>query len=212
MMEFQLEYRHSNININIDIIIQSHLLMINLVAKAWYISTKLSIHLSTSFLWRSVMASDSQNLNALMYLSLSGCRDLSWTGRLSHMAVFIISISWHLAEWVPRMNIPRESWENCVVFCKSCPWVTLHYFCCFHKHVRFKGRNEHPHLSGRKGVSITLSDKGWKISSRKIISAIITWDEVKGGQWCSFSGLLYSSISNRYILHQNREIYYLKCI
>lgn len=116
---------------------------------------------------------------------LAVSEDLSWVSWNPYTwPVFIISVSSASGRWVPRMNIPRESWENCVVFYDLPLKVTLHYFCCFHKHVRFKGREwtSHTSVEGR-GVSITLSDKGWKISSRKIISAIITWDVSERRQW-----------------------------
>lgn len=98
--------------------------------------------------------------------------------------LFVIRVSSESGGWVPRRNIPREPWENCAVFYDLPLKVVLHYFRCFHKHVRFKGREwtSHTSVEGRGG-SITLSNKGWKILSWKTKFAIVTWDVSERRQW-----------------------------
>ena len=117
---------------------------------------------------------------------LAVSEDLSWVCWLEPLHMAPLCHQGFFGVWwvVPRMNIPREPWENCVVFYDLPLKVMLHYFCCFHKHVRFKGREwtSHTSVEGR-GVSITLSDKGWKILSWKTKFATVTWDVSERRQW-----------------------------
>ena len=91
---------------------------------------------------------------------------------------FLQSLVGGFQEWTSQGNR-----EKTVLSFMAYPWRSCYVTSAVFTSMWDQGKGMSiPHLSGR-GVSITLSDKGWKILSWKIKSATVTWDVSERGQW-----------------------------